>query len=145
MHGPPWPGERVVITTRDGNLLLMAEPQSGRGCLAPAARLLAVQARVLLDQDMDAGAMALLTLITALATALLSLVTAAGVLLVNAKVDRLSHSSRQFSRSSPLTRPNSRRLSVTSTSPSARAWAAISMSLGPIGRPRRSRSMRTLP
>ena len=37
---------------------------------------------------MEAGTMALLTLITALVTALLSLVNAVGVLLVNGKVDR---------------------------------------------------------
>ena len=39
---------------------------------------------------MEAGTMALLTLITALITALLSLVNAVGVLLVNGKVDRLA-------------------------------------------------------
>ena len=39
---------------------------------------------------MEAGTMALLTLITALITALLSLVNAVGVWLVNGKVDRLA-------------------------------------------------------
>ena len=39
---------------------------------------------------MEAGTMALLTLITVLITALLSLVNAVGVLLVNAKMDRLA-------------------------------------------------------
>ena len=39
---------------------------------------------------MEAGTMALFTLITALITALLSLVNAVGVLLVNGKVDRLA-------------------------------------------------------
>ena len=38
---------------------------------------------------MEAGTMALLTLVTALITALLSLVNTVGVLLVNGKVDRL--------------------------------------------------------
>ena len=44
--------------------------------------------------------------------------------------------SAQFSRSSSGTRSNSRTLFVTRVIPSARAWAAISISSGPIGVPR---------
>src|SRR5882724_4336511 len=51
----------------------------------------------------------------------------------------------QFSTRSDLTRENSRSLSVTRVQPSARAWAAIRRSLGPIGRPLRSRSARSSP
>lgn len=52
---------------------------------------------------------------------------------------------RQLSSLSPLTRRNSSVLSVTSTSSSDSAWAAMSMSLGPIGLPARSRRTRSRP
>ena len=51
----------------------------------------------------------------------------------------------QSSTRSPLTRLNSRTLCVTSTASSDNAWAAISMSSGPIGKPRRIKSARTKP
>jgi len=43
--------------------------------------------------------------------------------------------SNQFSSFNPFTRWNSRRLSVTSTASTTRAWAAIQRSLAPIGWP----------
>ncbi len=51
----------------------------------------------------------------------------------------------QLSRDSPGTRENSRTLSVTTVSPTARACAAINMSFGPIGVPCRSRRSRNSP
>lgn len=48
----------------------------------------------------------------------------------------------QFSHTKPGTRLNSRRLSVTSTSSRATAWAAISMSSEPMGLPLRSSAAR---
>jgi hypothetical protein len=48
----------------------------------------------------------------------------------------------QFSTFNPATRPNSLTLRVTTVAPSRRAWAAISVSIGPIPCPRDSRSCR---
>lgn len=58
---------------------------------------------------------------------------------------RALQSRSQFSRDRPCTRPNSSSLSVTTVQPSASAWAAISRSLAPIGRPARSRPTRRSP
>lgn len=51
----------------------------------------------------------------------------------------------QFCTLSPGTRENSRTLSVTTTYPSASAWAAMSMSFGPMSCPRFSRCARSSP
>jgi hypothetical protein len=57
-----------------------------------------------------------------------------------------THPSRsQFSTLNPLTRPNSRSLSVTMVSPSATACAAINRSFPPIGVPARSNCVRIRP
>jgi hypothetical protein len=53
--------------------------------------------------------------------------------------------SAQFSSRKPSTRSNSRRLFVTKTRPSLRAWPAIWRSFTPIGLPLRSRSARMSP
>lgn len=55
------------------------------------------------------------------------------------------HSADQSSAFNPATRLNSRVLFVTTVRPSARAWAAISRSMLPIGVPARSNSARTAP
>ena len=52
---------------------------------------------------------------------------------------------RQFSTFNVLTRRNSLTLSLTSTRPRARAWAAICRSYGPMRAPRFSRAARTRP
>jgi hypothetical protein len=51
----------------------------------------------------------------------------------------------QFSRTRPSTCRKSSVLLVTSISPSARAWAAIFVSMQPIGRPRRRRAAASMP
>ena len=62
------------------------------------------------------------------------------------EIDRLVHQAAkilniaQFSSRKPSTRSNSRRLFVTKTRPSLRAWPAICRSFTPIGVPLRSRS-----
>jgi Xaa-Pro dipeptidase len=53
--------------------------------------------------------------------------------------------SRQFSTFRPFTRPNSAVSSVTTVSPRDSAWAAMSMSFGPIGVPPASSRARTRP
>ncbi len=58
---------------------------------------------------------------------------------------RPAHSPAQFSTFNPATRLNSRVLLVTTVRPSARAWAAISRSMLPIGVPARSNPARTVP
>jgi hypothetical protein len=58
--------------------------------------------------------------------------------------DKDPESASQFSTARPGTRLNSRSLSVTSVASIASAWAAIQVSLAPIGVPLSSRPARTL-
>src|SRR5581483_9136837 len=66
-----------------------------------------------------------------------------GVGVVQQEVEHPRQGASQSSRGSPGTRPNSCVLCVTSVTPWVKAIAAIWVSSGPIGVPRRSRYIRT--